>query len=299
MSPGTINRPTRGRAAFDRRWIFLLLAAAILVAVLTRAIFPERTTPPVQAVFDRIEALPAGARVLVAMDYDFSNAPEVQPMATAWAWHCARKHHKLYFVSLWPLGPRLTQDTVNTALREFPEYKYGADYVQLGFKPGNETVIRTMVAGIRELFTTDQFGTSLGDLPLTRDLTSLRQFDLILSASAGAPGAKEWILYAATPLNIPLAAGCTGVQAPLLYPYLPRQMFGMLGAIKGAAEYEQALLDHYPEYGRAKDGGLRPQFTQGIRRMGPQLVAHCVILGLIVAGNIALLIERRRRRATA
>jgi hypothetical protein len=294
-----VNAATTTRASFDRRWVFLLLAGAVLVAVLTRATFPERPTPPVQAVFDRIESLPAGARILLTMDYDFTNAPEVQPMATAWAWHCARKQHKLVFASLWPLGPRLTQETVDTALREFPRYQNGVDYVQLGYKPGNEAVIRTLASNIRELFTTDQFGKDLGDLPLTRDLRNLRDFDLILSISAGSPGTKEWIQYAATPLNVPLAAGCTGVQAPLLYPYLPRQMIGLLGAIKGAAEYEQALLDKYPEYGRNANGTLRPPFTQGIRRMGPQLVAHCVILGLIVLGNISLLRERRRRRAAA
>ena len=32
-----------------------------------------------------------------------------------------------------------------------------------------------------------------------------------------------------------MVAGVTGVQAPMLYPYIPEQIPGLLGAIKGAA----------------------------------------------------------------
>ena len=87
-----------------------------------------------------------------------------------------------------------------------------------------------------------------------------------------------------------LVAGATGVQAPLLYPYVPRQLPGLLGAIKGAAEYEKLVIDEYG--GPSPD----PKYLEGLRRMGPQLVAHLLIILLIVAANIVFFTERRRVR---
>jgi hypothetical protein len=71
-------------------------------------------------------------------------------------------------------------------------------------------------------------------------------------------------------------------------PYVPRQMIGMLGAIKGAAEYEQLLIEHYPQL---KENS---RTQEALRRMGPQLVAHLVLIVLIIAGNVVFFMERRR-----
>jgi hypothetical protein len=170
------------------------------------------------------------------------------------------------------------------------------DYVNLGFKNGGEGVIRVIVSNLQSLYTTDQAGTSLSQIPMTRDLANIRGMDLLCSLSAGSGGIKEWVQYAATPYSIPIVGGCTGVQAPLMYPYIPNQMLGMLGAIKGAAEYEAAVAAKYPEFAHDKAGRVRWDFQQGIRRMGPQLIAHCLILALIVLGNVLLFLHRRAQR---
>ena len=44
-----------------------------------------------------------------------------------------------------------------------------------------------------------------------------------------------------------MVAGTTGVGAPALNPYIPNQLRGILGAIKAAAEYEQALIEKFPD----------------------------------------------------
>ena len=113
--------------------------------------------------------------------------------------------------------------------------------------------------------------------------------DLIVNVSAGYPGVKEWVLYAATPYNMKIVAGTTGVSAPTLYPYIPGQLTGLLAAIKAAAEYEQALIDLYPN--------LESNNTaqEGLRRMGPQLLAHMLVILLILLGNIIYFSEQRKR----
>ncbi len=281
----------------DRRWIFLGMTVAVLVPILARMQFEEQPTELVQNVFDKIESLPPGSRVILSFDFDPGSEPELGPMATALTWHCARKGHRIYFMALWPLGVDLVKDTIDQVIKtDFPQFRYGEDYVNLGFKSGGEGVIRVIVSNLQSLYTTDHLGTSLSQMPMTKDLVNIRGMDLIVSFSAGSGGSKEWVQYAATPFDIPTAAGCTGVQAPLMYPYIPNQMLGMLGAIKGAAEYEAAVGAKYPEFARDKAGNVRREYQRGIWRMGPQLIAHCLILALIVLGNVVLLLNRRAQR---
>lgn len=272
----------------DRRWIFLAMGLAVAVPLLFQVTFPEIPSPMVVSVFDAIDELPEGSRVLMAFDFDPASAGELQPMAAAFTRHAALKGHKLYFVTLWPLGVPMVQSSMGILREEFPDYQYGRDYVNLGFQPGNEIAIRMLTADLRRQTATDARGTSLSSLPLTRDVRSIQQMDLIISVSAGDPGAKQWVQYAATPFNILAVAGSTGVQTPGLYPYIPRQLRGVLGAIKAAAEYEQVVIDKYPrlaENRRAKEG---------LRRMGPQLVAHLLVIGLIVLGNVIFFTQKRR-----
>ena len=288
----------------DRRWVFLAMGIAVLIPVLKQ--LPSFQIPSllVKDAYNEIEKLPPGSKLLLAFDYDPGSAPELQPMATALAWHAAKKGHKIYFIALWPLGVNMIQDTVSQVIsKDFPDYTEGRDYVNLGFRTGNEGVIKVIVTNLQGLFNVDVRGKSLHDIPMTKGIASLQDMDLIVSVSAGYPGTKEWVQYAGTPYNIDVIGGCTGVQAPLLYPYYPSQMKGLLGAIKSAAEYEFLLGEQYPEYlygpeyspDRPDQFKKRTEFTQGMVRMGPQLIAHCLILALIIFGNVILWLQRSAR----
>jgi hypothetical protein len=234
------------------------------------------------------------------MDFDPASEGELGPMATSFVRHCCEKQHKMYFMALWPVGPQMTDDTIAKVIRpDFPELEYGVDYVNLGFKSGNEGVIKVIVTDMRQLYTTDTRGMSLDDIPMMHRIRSVQDFDLVINVSAGYAGTKEWVQYAvsAFPDKIRMVAGCTGVQAPLLYPYIPEQLPGLLGAIKGAAEYEALVMDAYGH--RDEDGVLDESgiYLEAQRRMGPQLVAHVLMILLIILGNIIFFMERKRERA--
>jgi hypothetical protein len=333
----------------DRRWIFLMMLLAVAVPILVIGItgrtFPETPTPLAQAVFDAIDGLPSGSKVLLSFDYDPASEGELGPMATSLVRQCAEKGHKLYFMALWPVGPRMVQQTIRRVIAaDYPHYRYGEEFVDLGFKAGNEAVIKVIVTDFRQYFTTDSRGTPVEEIPMMREVRSVQDMDLLVNVSAGYPGSKEWVLYAATPFGIKTVAGCTGVQAPLMYPYIPRQLAGLLGAIKGAAEYEflvnrwilerrlAAILERggvgaEEAMALAKDlasspgaagefvvsgeaASLSPEakaelvavaeapipgkYLEGQRRMGPQLVAHLLMVGLILAGNAIYFASRRR-----
>src|SRR5690606_30588294 len=122
-------------------------------------------------------------------------------------------------------------------------------------------VIKVVVTDLRQLYTTDSFGTNVDAIPMMDGIDNIQKMDLIANVSAGYPGTKEWIQYAQSeyPDQIRIVAGCTGVQAPILYPYIPQQLPGLLGAIKGAAEYEKLVLDKY------SDDDPDPRYLEGRR----------------------------------
>jgi hypothetical protein len=282
----------RRLADLDRRWIFLGMLVAVFVPTYWQQVFPEVPSELTRDAFAAIENLPAGSRVLIALDYDPAAEGELTPMSTAFVRHCSLKRHKMYFVTLWPLGTQLINEQIEGVIKkEFPNLVYGMDYVNLGYREGREAVINAIATNLREQFATDADKTNLNDIPMTRDVKSLQDMVLIINVSAGYAGTKEWVQYACTKFGIPIVSGLTGVQSPLFYPYLPFPLVGMLAAIKGAAEYEAALAEQYPQAGY--DDPLK---NEGRRRMGPQLIAHLYMIGLIVAGNVLFFLDRRARR---
>jgi len=283
--------------SLDRRWIFLIMLWSVLVPIyyigVTGYTFPEVPSALAQATYDEIEALDAGDRLLLSFDFDPASEGELGPMATAFVRHAAERRLRMYFIALWPVGLQMIDETIARVIaRDFPQLVYGEDYVNLGFKSGGEAVIKVIVTNLRELYTTDSRGTAISDIPMMEGIENIQQMDLVLNVSAGYPGTKEWVQYAVTPYpeRIRLVAGATGVQAPLLYPYIPRQLPGLLGAIKGAAEYEKLVTDAY--------GGTDPDpaYLEGLRRMGPQLVAHLLIIALIVVANALFFLDREASR---
>ncbi len=282
------------RLDLDRRVIYGLMMVAVIAPLIWRLSFRERPSPMVRDVFTAIEALPPGARVLMAWDFDPASEPELKPMADAFTRHLALRRAQLFYLTLWPLGQGEIDKTVRNVLaEEFPDYAYGVDFVNLGFMSGNEGVIAVALTDLKKGFATDANNASTGaggGLPILRGVDNLRNMDLIVNVTAGYPGLREWIQYAAVPGRIPVLGGSVAVQSPELFPYVPEQCIGLLAGLKGAAEYEQLLLERYP----ALD---RPQARVALERMGPQTVAHLVVMLLIVAGNVAYLRERGRRRA--
>ncbi len=281
----------------DRRWIFLAMLLAVAIPVVMELRFPEKPTQLAIDTFKAIDSLREGDSVLLAWDYDPASQGELEPMATAFVRHCCEKKLKLYFMSLWPVGPQMADDNIERIIvPDFPHMKYGVDYVNLGYKSGYEAVIKVIITDIRQMYTTDVHGTAIENIPMMRNIRSVQDFNLLINVSAGYAGTKEWVQYAVTPYpdKVRLVAGCTGVQAPLLYPYVPEQLIGLLGAIKGAAEYEALVMD---AYGKKDENDVlieSGKYLEGLRRMGPQLVAHLLMITLIILGNYVYFMERKR-----
>ena len=281
----------------DRRLIFLFMGLAVAIPVLLRFEPPSEVTMMDQNVFDAIQDLPDGSRVLLSFDFDPGSQGELLPMAMSFTRHLAEKQHQIYFMCLWPLGEPFIEDAMKLLQEEYPHLKYGTNYMSFGYKPGGEAVIKNIVVDWKQLFITDSRKQDLNEIPMTANLKSAKAMNILISISAGDPGTKQWIQYAATPAGLPMVSGCTGVQAPLFYPYIPDPLSGLLAAIKGAAGYEKIMSEHYPDLKTPEFVKARFSSTAAQQRMGPQFVAHLLMIGLIVLGNFIYFIDRRRGQA--
>jgi len=276
----------------DRRWIFLFVALAVMVPILYPLGLPVTTTGSTRAAFEYIESLHAGDVVWLSYDYGPSSAPENDPMAEAFLRHCFLKDVRVVVCALYPLGGlSLANASVARVAREFPEKKYGTDYVNLGYKDGPEAVMRRLGENIADAFPTDEGGTPIEGMPIFRGIRTIGQFKVVFTVATGLIG-EYWITLVNAQFGTPVIIGPTAVSAPKYYAFLNSgQLKGMLGGMKGAAEYEQLLARAYPTM---SEFYRRTRLFTGTKGMDAQTGIHAVIVGFIFLGNVAFLLARRR-----
>jgi len=277
---------------FDRRWIFLAMALAIAVPLTIDFELPFRATPKVRALYDEIESLEPGTKVLFSFDYDPASEPELKPFAYAAFRHLVKKRARIVFITLWDKAPPLIAAMIETVLEEQehhrgffegtddPPYRYGVDYAYLGFKEGKEIVIAGLGQNLRQIYPSDSRGTPISQLPIMEGLDRLSDFPLIVAAAAGFPGAKEWVQQVVTRYGLRYAAATTAVSVTDVAPYYPRQMFALIGGMRGSAEYESLV-------------GAPGTATRGLNVL---TVGHVVVVAAIVFGNVIFFKTRKNKK---
>lgn len=264
-------------ATIDRRIIFLAIAVAVIVPFFFPIRQPLAITPPVQQVYDAVEAIKPGQTLMLVFDYDPASMPELNPMAFAILKQVFRKGVSVVACTPFiPAGAGMGQTVLERISDEMGK-KQGEDWVNLGFKPGGVTVILGMNEDIHAVFPKDYGGRDVDDIPLMQKVHSYKDIPLIIDLS-GTAAPETWIAFARVQCGVPVAAGMTAVMAPDFYPYLDAgKLTGLLGGLRGAAEYEQ--LTHSPGLG-----------TSG---MTSQSWAHAAIILFVIVGNIAFTARRR------
>ena len=278
--------------SLDRRIIFIVIGLSVLIPLLK----PEWVALPVrpkihsQIVFDELDKLKAGNKLLLSFEYGPSTKPEIHPMAIALLKHMFAKDIKVYATALWADGNFMSTDAFAEVSEEFGK-EYGIDYVNLGFKPGGEPVVRGIASDIRTLYDADLKGTSIDDIPMMDGIVNIDNFDFVFSLSAGFPGSTEWVQYACDPKNIPMSTGCTSIQVTDIIPYVENeQILGILAGMPGAAEYESLVDNKLREMGKIS----KPGKATGM--MAAQSIAHVMIVLFIIFGNISYYVTRKKSR---
>ncbi len=264
----------------DRRIIFVLIALAVIIPIIFEIVFPNPVgAEPSRDLFDYVDALPAGSNVLLSFDYDPSTMPELQPMAEALVRHLFEKDLNVVGMALWPQGASLGQDAMSSMADSLGKVQF-EDWCNLGYKTGGGVMIVRLGTSMSAVFPTDRDNVPWSEIPMLRGITNLESFSLIISLSAGDPGIIAWVMMAGDRFGVPIGGGCTAVSAPTLYTYLQTgQMVGLLGGLKGAADYETLV---------GIEGG------QAVKGMAPQSVAHIVIMLFIIIGNVAYFTRKKK-----
>ncbi len=262
----------------DRRIIFLLVAALTLTFILHPVGLAIRVSPEVQNIYDHIQKLPEGSVFLLSMDFDPASKPELSPMAVGLLRHAFARRLRVMAMTLWVTGTGLAEETVTRAARE-AGVTPGVDYVFLGYTPGTVNVIINMGQDLAKTFPKDHYGKPIAGLPMMQGIKTLRDVQYMVCLGAGSPGVEAWYVYGKEKYGFELGGGVTAVSAAGLYPLLQTgQINGLMGGLRGAAEYETLT-------------GRRGQATAG---MDAQSATHALIILLILVGNIGYLASRRR-----
>jgi len=266
----------------DRRIVFVLVALAVITPLLLPLNLPVTVTAPVRNLYRAIDQIPSkGKPVIISVDYDPSTVPELRPMTLAVLRHCFRKRIPVIVITMLPAGAGLARDAVETVAREFHGSSYGRDYVYMGYKPGASLVMLGIGEDFQGTYPEDGFGKPSAKLEILKRVHNYDDIAMVVDFT-GASIYESWIMFAYQKYGCKIGAGVTAVMASDAYPYLNTgQLVGLLGGLSGAAEYEK-LID-WP--GNATIG------------MDAQSVVHILIIVLILLGNIAYFLTRRKPEA--
>lgn len=266
----------------DRRWVYLMVGLSVLIPFIFPLSLPISITPEAQAVYDAVKNIPDGSTVMLVFDYYPSTIAECEPMTKAALNQFFQKNCKVITLSNIPLGGPSMAESVTREVANIYNKQYGTDYVNLGYKYGYVAVLSGMGQSIKSIFPTDNSGTPLDSLPLMRKVPNYDSVAFIFEVADNAT-ADYWVSIVNAQYGVPMVCGTTAVSAPKYYAYVASGQFkGLLGGMKGAAEYEQLVK-------------LDRKHSPAVKGMSAQSLVHLLIIALVILGNISFFLGKKRK----
>lgn len=266
----------------DRRIIYTFIFVAVtLPFYLNWPPFQVKVSKEVEDAYQVIDRIPPHTQpLLVSFDYDPASAAELSPMAEAVLRHCFSKGIRVLVISLQYTGQGagIASELVPRIAAEYGA-KQNIDWAFLGFQPNATVAMLQMGESIQRTFPTDYYGTPYEQIPMLESVQNYQQIPAVFSMASTAVG-EYWAIYPGTRYGLNVTLGLTAVYTADMQPfYQSGQVKGMLGGLKGAAEYEKRI-------GKLADG------TAGMRS---QKMVHYVIIAFIILGNVAYVASRRKQ----
>lgn len=263
----------------DRRYIYLAVAIYVIFPVIVILDIPIVVSPETQQLYDAVDALPDSSTVMLTFDYYASALPETEPMSRAALHHLFRKDCKVVTMTTIPLGGPSIAELVTRDIAGQYGKVYGVDFVNLGYKANYVAVLKGMGSSIETIYPTDNTGTPLAEIPMMQTTKNYEDLDFIYVVADNGI-VDYWMSIVNAQYQTGVGCGMTAVMAPRYYAYIGSgQMTGLLGGMKGAAEYERLV-------------GKKDLATKG---MGAQSLVHLFIIFSVIAGNIIFFVQKRRR----
>lgn len=301
----TVRRGDLRHWFFPDGLIYLLVLTALLAVLIIRPPFGEQNAPSAPDVlqfYNAIESAPTGKPVLVVYDWDASRSAEMQALSEAVTHHLMSR--RLHFVTLStiPQGPGFAQqvtDMVASDPKANYGYRYDRDYLVLGYLPGNEAALGSLVRDFKAALPLDYVRSrSIQNSELIRaeNLQSLSDFSLVIDLASDEAALRNWVEQVATRVRVPIIAAVPQGLEPLARPYRLASGAGLRALVSGQAgalQYAQQLGRH--GQGISADTGF---FADGTLagRLNAQSVAQLLVGLVIVAAFVRLGTQRIFRR---
>ncbi len=275
----------------DRRIIYILVAVSVAVPLIFNVSLRPAPMATADAFFTAVERLEPGKIVLISADFGPGTLAENRPQAELAIEHLMRKRIGFAMISVYALASpflrQLPEDVAARLEREMPgqKWEYGKDWINLGFQPGGMIAIQGIAKAedMRVFLKTDANNIPLEDLPLMKDVKSIKDISLLMQFTGLLGVFNAWVQYFQGPLFL---HGCTSVTIPEAFIYFSsKQIAGFFEGIAGAAWYEVMLSERFPQRG---------SYNVALRVNTGLSFAHLVVLAFIVLGNAGLLFGRRK-----
>lgn len=260
--------------------LYILIILCVAYAIISPIGLPIPISKETRALYDFVDTIPAGKTVYIGFDYYASSLAEMEPSAIALIRHCFSRNVRVLCAGITAESGNLVERAMDVVLPEFPDKKYGEDWVNLGYKGSGNVFFEAMGVDIVNAANgVDFYGKRLEFLPLMKEVKSLK--DVALAASIGSlgEGLSVYVKMIGVPLGVPVTGACFAVSIPESMPlFQSGQLTGMLAGMKGAAEYEQLLK----KPGSASVG------------MDAQSLTHLLIVLFVVVGNIQYFVSKKK-----
>lgn len=270
IAPSVKIRAPARKVRTHRLIYFILFLAVLIPLLLGWPSIPSGSppTPPgVEALFQTVEALPENSPVLVAFDYEPYMAGEMEMIASPVLVHLKDRGCLLSILSLNPTGPALAQ-----GLMEKLGFRYGEEFVNLGYIPAVEASLRALGVSVKELVVYDYlYGEPLDSFQAFQGMEKFADWKLVVMLSAQSPTLVGWIEQVGSIHQVPMVAVVIAGLKSYAEPYLNSgQLKGLLGGATDAAFYE----------------ALRGKLSESARAAPVQAFAIVIALFIILAGSL-------------
>lgn len=263
-------------ARLDSRWIYLAVFVSVLLPLFTPLGLPISVSPQTRYTYDLIQGLRPGARVIISPSFSPSSDAELLPQLNAVLQHLLAQRARIAWVSLNVEGVMYAEKSMSLFKGQYG-YQYGIDYAVLPYLPGMQTAIASIASDFIRTFPLDAYGSPLPEMEVMGGVQSIKDFDLIIDFNTG--DTSIYYLQQLQGTGLKVVSGASGVTVPYLLPYISSgQLSGLLGGLRGAAEYEM----------------LSGRKGTAVAGMDAQSLSHGVTLAFIIAGNLGFLTSHKR-----
>ncbi|MBV6397172.1 MAG: hypothetical protein HFACDABA_02777 [Anaerolineales bacterium] len=230
----TQARPMRGDSLLPGaqrglRWgMAVILVALIGLLLFSGARFlplPSLLTPESAYVLDVMNAMPAESPVLLVFDYEPALAGELEAASASFLDYLTAFRNPRYSVlSTSPTGAALAERLLAKSQAIQPER-----VTWLGYLPGETAGILSFAMNPRAA------------KPLAQDVNAYADYALVLLLTDRAESARAWVEQTSAQRGgRPLVVIASAQAAPMIQPYLPRQVNALISGLRGGAAFEGA-----------------------------------------------------------